>query len=250
MDIKTKSNWINPDYVYWKNVQIVEYDIKDGGLSIIKENKLLDQPLIDKLISQEKEIRNINIGKIQAKDKDLSKNMVEGFGDARERFVNNNNIAEVNILSVKKDAIFLINPKNINGIISENIEFRKKETYTSYLYINRKEFLYSAKTKGLTIKGFTQESKEYQKNFLLKDIKKFMRQAESVEPEVLFKSLKTYRENYLNKKLPTETYRNLDTGMYLIDGYEMSECDDSYIDKLDISYNYITYILPIIRELI
>ena len=107
--VSEKSNWINKNIKYLKNVSITEYDIHDGGLSIISEYQLLPKNKIEKLKTYEKQQKNIVIGKLQAKNPDLAKNMVEGFGKARDLFVTQNNIPIDNILTnaLTNEVIFL-----------------------------------------------------------------------------------------------------------------------------------------------
>lgn len=251
MNVQERSNWTNKEIEYLKNVIITEYDLASGGLSVIKEFKLLEQKYIDNLDQMEKEKKNITIGKLQAKLPQLAKNMVIGFGKARQLFVDQNQIPDENILSIKKDALFIINVDNINGHVSSNLNFRGKNKYSSYMRINDREFYYSSLSRSLDIKGISDDCKNYQEKYLLNDINKFIGQGERISPEMLYENLKKYQSDYLNKRLPIETYRNLDTGIFTMEGgFEMDTIDDSYIDQVDISYNYLFYVLPLIKLLI
>lgn len=243
INVLLKSNWTNKEIKYLKNVSIVEYDLQSGGLNIIKQFKLLPQEKINQLESFDKEKRNIAVGKLQIKDKDFSKKLVECFGTARSMFIEKNNIPDTQILSIKKDAIFLINCFNINGKVSEFLNFRNKNRYSSYMRINEKEFYFSA-DKDLDVKGLSEEAYDYQKDFLLADIKMFLNQNEKITPDILFNNLVEYRRKYLNKELPLETYRNLDTGVFEFDNFSLKEIDESLKDNLDISYNYKNYLMP------
>ena len=251
--VSEKSNWINKNIKYLKNVSITEYDIHDGGLSIISEYQLLPKNKIEKLKTYEKQQKNIVIGKLQAKNPDLAKNMVEGFGKARELFVTQNNIPIDNILTIKKDAIFLINMNNINGAVTKNIEFRPKNKYSSYINLCNKEFYLSFGE--LTIKGLSEESINLQKDYLLSDICRFLSQAEKIDSTLIVENLRKYSKEYLTKKLPLNTYRNLDNGQFELfsDGlgdYTLEEIDETFLDDLNISYNYLNYVLPMIHEIL
>lgn len=250
MNVQERSNWTNKQIDYLKNVNITEYDLASGGLSVIKENKLLSQKYITELDGMEKEKKNIIIGKLQAKIPDLAKNMVIGFGKARQAFVDLNNIPEENILSIKKDAIFLINCYNVDGKVSENLLFRAKNTYSSYIRLNNKEMYFSTITKELDVKGLSDEAFSLQEKYLLKDISRFLSMSEKISEEQLYLNLKKYRSDYLNRQLPIETYRQLDSGIFLVGNFEMNTVDDSYLDQVDISFNYQNYILPLIKILL
>ena len=251
MNVKDKSNWLNKDINYLKNVNITEYDLASGGLSVIKEYQLLPKDKIAILDKMDKESKNIAIGKLQAKLKNLAKNMVIGFGLARQSFVDLNTIPDENILAIKKDAMFLINCSGIEGNISDNLHFREKNTYTSYMYINRKEFYFSSSTREIDVKGVSEEVRTAQKDYLFSDFAKFMLIGEKGDPDLLMNKLTEYQIKYLSKKLPLETYRNLDTGLFTYsNNFELEYIDESFIDDLDISYNYMTYVLPMIQILL
>ena len=245
--VQQKSNYTNKNILYLKNVSITEYDLKSGGFNVIREFKLLPEDKIKLLETYEKDKRNIVIGKIQAKSSKLSKEMVEGFGKARTKFVELNRIPDENILSIKKDALFLINCNNIQGKVGEYLEFRMKNKYSSYMRLNNKEFYFSP-FEDLEVKGLSDECKEKQKDYLLKDINMFLNQNEKIPPEMLFNNLKKYRSNYLERKLPIETYRNLDTGVFNFGNFDLDDIDESFLTDLDISYNYINYVLPMIQN--
>jgi hypothetical protein len=74
--------------------------------------------------------------------------------------------------------------------------------------------------------------------------------SEKISEEQLYSNLKQYRHDYLNRLLPIETYRQLDTGVFLVGNFEMNTVDESYIDQIDISFNYQNYVLPLIRILL
>lgn len=250
MDLKSRSNWTSKSIVYLKNATITEYDLRSGGLSVIKQNRLLDQRYIDRLDAMEKPKRNIAIGKLQLRVKSLSKSMVEGFGDARQMFADQNGLTEADVLSVKKDAIFVINKRIDHMKVSEFLEFRPKNVYTSYMLIGTKEAYFSSMGNTLTIKGVSDAVREKQAGFLFRDAARFMRQSERVDRSLLYENLRKYRSDYLNRRLPIETYRNIDTGMFATDEYELDDVDDEYIESIDIAYDYIYFVLPMIRALL
>lgn len=249
MDLRSRSNWTNKNIVYLKNATITEYDLRSGGLSVIKQNRLLDQKYIDQLDAMDKTKKNIAIGKLQLRVKSLAKSMVDGFGDARQLFADRNDLTEADVLSVKKDAIFVINKRISSTKVSEFLEFRPKNTYTSYMLIGTREAYLSSTDNSITIKGVSDAVREKQAGFLFKDAARFMRQSERIDRSLLYENLRKYRSEYLNRKLPIETYRNIDTGMFATDDYELDDVDDDYLDSIDITYNYVYFVLPMIRAL-
>ena len=100
------------------------------------------------------------------------------------------------------------------------------------------------------VKGISDDSKRLQKEYFLKDIANILRSAERVNPPDLLMMLRSYRSKYLNRQLPIETYRNLLTGRFKCGKYDLDVVDDTMINDIDISQNYINFILPLIRILL
>ena len=73
--------------------------------------------------------------------------------------------------------------------------------------------------------------------------------------EDFFKVIQKYRSDYLNRKLPIESYRSLATGLFKTNGrreFEFDQLDDNDENKkiLNITDNYIGYILPLIQQIL
>lgn len=250
VSIAKETTYLNEYYRYLKNVEIVEWDIRSAGLSALKYNKALPQKYLDALESMPKWERTVTEGKLQRKYKNLSKLIIDTLAFAREQFVIENNIPADSILTIKKDALFLINYTPTKNIIAENFNFRRKNTYTSYINLNKKEFYYSSLDNNLEVKGLDSAVVEKQQDFILKDIRGFLRSGEKVSTEMIFRILKSYREKYLSRSLPIETYRELNTGYFRVDGYYYLNCNDEMKNEIDISQNYMNYILPLFQEIL
>lgn len=248
-EIAEKSNYLNKDILYLKNTTISEYDIKSAGFTVIKFKKLLPPEEIEQLEKADKQTRNILIGKRILKYPKISEEIINTLADIRKDFVVLNQIHDEDILSIKKDAIFLIKklPTNLKLDI---FEFRPKGKYTSYCYVNKKEFYYSSVTNTLDVKGISDESRVSQEKYLLNDIKRIMAMAEKITPDQLFLILKQYRSKYLNRQLNKETYRNMDNGKFEVNGYFLDTISDDSLADVDISQNYISYLVPLFKALI
>jgi hypothetical protein len=244
-----KTNYTNKDMVYIKNTSIVEYDIKSAGFTVIKFKKLLPQEEILELESIDKQERNIRIGKRILNYPKIGEEIINTLAEVRKDFVVLNEIYDNDILSIKKDAMFLIR-KNPSSLKIGMFEFRAKKSYTSYCYLNKKELYYSALDDSLELKGFTEEARTKQNDYLIKDIKRIMSMSEKLTNEQLFLFIKQYRSKYLNRQLSKETYRDIDTGKFSVDGYYMEEISDELLASVDISQNYINYLLPLFNAVI
>lgn len=245
---------------YIKNTKITEYDIKSAGFNIIREFNLINEEAIKELELLDKNSRTIAIGKMMMKNSDLSKELTKNFATVRKLFVLANNIQEEDILSIKKDAIFIIQktPKILK--FGTFIEFVPKNVYTSFACINGMEMYYSGYTKKLDIKNFKKDFDyealigsggeasdiDVESHPLIEKLKHFLALSEKVIQKDLFQALVNFRTKYINRELPIEVYREIKTGLYtLLD----SELTVKYVtedlrNKIDISRNYIDFLMP------
>jgi hypothetical protein len=244
-----RTNYLNKDILYLKNTQIAEYDIKSAGFTVIKSKGLLPKEEIQQLETIDKQQRNILIGKRILSFPRLSEEIITTLENVRKDFVVLNELYEDDILSIKKDAMFIIK-KNPQVLQIGDFEFRPKTKYTSYCYVNQKEFYFSSLTDELDVKGISEESRELQKDYLLKDIKKILSMSEKLSTDQLFTFLKQYRSKYLNKQLNKEVYRDMSNGKFSINGYYFDSVADEELENVDISQNYINYLVPLFKVLI
>jgi hypothetical protein len=256
MSILKNHNWTNKDIFNLRLTPIREYDMKDAGFSIIKLAKIFDKETIEWLTRLDKQKRNIAIGKMQKENPEITNILMDGFIQARLDFAKANDIADDDVLSIKKDAIFLINKIATNLKFGE-IEFVHKNKYSSYYFLNDKEFYYSSWNKILTTKGLGSHIIDCQKNFFLNDLRKIMFSAERCNQKDLVRILKEYRTNFLKKELKLETYRemNQDNSFRIneqIGGLPvlLDDISENERDILDVSYNYIAYLIPLISLLV
>ena len=262
INLAERTLYLNEDINYIKDTLISEYDIKSAGFSVIKYKKLLPDDIIEKLENMNKLSRNIQIGLYMREQKTLAKEINDTLAEVRKEFIIQNNLEEEDILSIKKDAIFVIRKKPTNLLIFGYFQFRPKDVFTSYMNLNNKEFYYSSLDKSFLIKGLSEtrdymygekiDDIDYDTEPLLKDIKHFMALAEKISQDALYGQLLRYRHKYLNKELEKKTYRNLLTGYYDLvnNNFKLKDIDNELMKDLDISYNYVNYILPMINCLI
>jgi hypothetical protein len=250
-ELVERTNYLNKDIEYLKNVNIIEYDIRSAGFTTLKYKKLLPSDEIQKLKDMKNDIRNIYIGKQIRKHPKIGEELINTLIDVRKDFVVLNQIMEDDILSIKKDALFLIKKEPHYLTVREIFEFRPKKKYTSYAYINGKEFYYSSHDDVLEVKGISKEFQEKQKDYFLTNIKKIFEMSEKLMPDQIFAYLQRYRSKYLARQLDKNVYRQLDTGNFVIRGdYKMDQISDKLVEDVDIVYNYVNYLVPLFRLLL
>jgi len=250
LSVSKKTNYLNTDYLYLRNVTISEWDIHAAGFSVLKYKKVLPEKELAELEAMDKHKRTVREGLLQKYNPEVAKLIISTLEDVRYQYVLQNSISYDSILSIKKDAFFLINKIPKKNTVFDIFEFRKKGTYTSYLQLNKKEFYYCAYNRTLETKGISKEYLENDNCQFLKDIQNFMSLAERANAIDLFRVFRDYRERYLNYELPLETYRELDTGSFRIGKYVMNDVKEKFKHDLDISQNYLNYFLPLIQNIL
>lgn len=260
-----KDLYRNSDIDYIQNMRITEYDMKTAGFNIIKELKLLSDEQINQLEELSKSDRNIAIGKLMKNNAEFSKNLTEGFKTFRQKFCKMNHIEDADVLAVKKDAIFLLRKIPEHLQVGKYIQFVPKHTYTSYAYINGIECYYDGfnnvlHTKNLKL-DFDSEvlysrgeimDQDLNDFKIIRDIKNIMRLAETKTKGELFSYLQKYRDNYLRKKLPIETYREVSSGLFSIVGQDNKTkfLGEEGKEIVDISDNFMAILLPFFQILL
>lgn len=238
---------------------IIEWDMKRAGLSLIREYKLLPVDTILKLEGMEKRLADETVGKMQISNRDLSVGLEKAFTEVINKFLEVNELdIATDIISIKKDAVFVIN-KNIKvDTFGEYIRFVNKNKYKRYLYLKPLEF-YITSDWDVDIKGLTSDAKvrneilQAHENGIMNLIKSFLDYAEKegMRKDKLYKFLHDFVVMYKNRELDYDYYREFSiTNKYRYQflGAETlaDNIDDSMLEKVNIEYNYKTIIMPLI----
>ena len=197
-----KSVWFNSNIEYLFNVELTEFDLKDAGYNLIKEYKLLPSEEIERLSKMDKGVkRHIEIGMIQKNNPEFSKKLQEKFADMRYIFINSNNLKDDDIVSVKKDALFIIG--QVKNKKFGKLEFRQKNVYSSYLrFPNIQNLEIYWNNIQPDIKGMTEHAinrhRLYMYNFINEMIKLIENNSPSVKRKML-KFISDYKYNLLDE---------------------------------------------------
>lgn len=243
------------DYDYIIAKRIIEYDIKSAGFNLCKYYRLLSKDKIKYLETLSKADQKIQIGKYMKSDIDFNKNHTKSFKWIRKEFFKSNQLKDSDIISIKKDAIFIVSKKCKNCKF-ENVEFVEKNVYTSYHRFGNIELYYNSKTDTLDVKGINNDLLYQHKSFM-NILKRIFKLLEENKHDEFIKFMKRFVDDYKNKRLNYKYYREFNAGsdFILINKgtnqnyvFGVGSMDSSLDDRLDISYNYINYILPIIQR--
>ena len=228
--------------------EIYEYDIKSAGFNLIKRNKLIDDYKIKRLESLPKKVRQIQIGLMTRADKKLKDDLNNAFIDIRREFFEANRLEDDHILSIKKDAIFTFKP--CQETLFENVEFVKKNVYTSFLLIDKKEIYVNKST--LHVKGISDDKVELHRNGICDVLHTSLMMLENLNQSQLKTFLVEVSDMYKRRELPIEFYRefNRESCYRYIDDKGVLFETIGDVNMIDIRYNYINILVALQNILI
>ena len=244
-------NYINPNIRFIRNEYIVEYDMKEAGFSIIKEFNLLPISDIQRLQLMDNKKRHIEIGKMERQDKTISTNKLFHLREIRKQFIFDNDISEHEVISIKKDAL-LVRKYCDKCSYGDNIYFRNKNTYTSYMRLTDVKpaiELYYGLNK-LDVKGISDDKLIYHQHGMLAFFNGLFKFLEESNDNKLYKYYNTFIDNYKNLHLNIDAYRQFDSISMLNKGDVLFELNSPTIDDVDISYNLMKILIPIAKYII
>ena len=244
----------NKDIEFFINNQIIEYDIKSAGLSLAKEYKYLDSKIIKKLDNMSKEERNRMMGIMKIKNKQLIKNENKALVEARKKFIEANNIDNDNIISIKKDALFV--SKECYNLQLGEIEFVPKNKYSSYMFLNNIEFYYSRLK--LDIKGINDDLLKLHKDYMLTFFKQYLQYIEMGKSTKLLDFIAGFVYRYKSRDLDIGYYREFNAlSLFKLNKqtsygteYLIKYIDEESFNDIDIGYNFFRYLIPLMISLI
>ena len=193
---------------------IREYDISKANINILYWKGALDKSTYDELYRSPRDVRQYVIGNLQ-KETRINDILMNGFIECRKIFLQENGLTDSDILSIKKDAIFVINkvPKLTKF---DNIEFVNKNIYTSYMsFFNKKIELYysSSKVTGtglehIDVKGISDKNIKYHEEFMLDFLYYVFDMVENDSLENIISGFNRFYHSYINRELNIGYYRN------------------------------------------
>lgn len=229
--------------------EIIEWDIHSANTSLMRYYKLCDEKLIEKAESLKKDERVIFIGKMMRKSKDFAINLENAFTSIMKEFIKVNNLQEEDIVSFKKDAVFVRNKKITTSKFGE-VEFIPKNKYSGLILIPGYEFYYSENT--IDVKGISDDVLPLHKDGVLAFISNIMEVYSSFND--LNRFLKSYSDAYKKRELYYNAYREFTSDSkfrVMMFGEEvlMDEINDELLQSTNIIFNYMKIYLPILKLL-
>lgn len=220
----------------------------------MKTFHLLPESEIQLIESMDKKDRVIFVGKLMQKDKGFAKKLETGFNDVVNQFISENKLdREDDITDIRRDAVYVVNKPILHPKIGE-CNFIAKNRYHGFIRCSSLEFLF--RDDGIDVKGLNDvilPKFEMGPLSMIQDIYDACSEFRMNRFRVnqYFKRLLVA---YKQRELPLEYYREFNsTARFKLNMYGKvflsDDVSESDIDFLDISYNYLNILIPLIRTL-
>lgn len=241
----TYSNLFNKDVYTIAETYVVsgiyEYDISKANINILFEKGVIGEETYNSLFYSDKKCREVTVGMMQ-KDKDIAKALSDGFKEFRHMLFQTNLIQDNEIISIKKDAVFVTRPL-VNTIFGR-VEFKLKNVYSLMIKLDALEIYYGLDINGkehvIDIKGIKDEKLETYDNYFFNILIAIFNLITMHSYVAALDLLNQYIEAYSNLKLDISTYREFNK-LYMFrikNSIYMSDMVlPEHIDCIDITYN-------------
>jgi hypothetical protein len=252
-DLYMKHNYVNRNLVYLKNNIIREYDMVNAGINILHHYNVLSDEEYKNLNEMDKLSKNIVVGKFLKKNPDINESLMNEFINIRKELFEINGINDDDILSIKKDAVFIIN-KRLNKLkLNEDFIFQEKNKYAGYINIDRKEFYYNVDKREFDIKGYSDFIKKFHKNYLFKELEELLYLDMINEKNMVFEKLIQLKYDFLERNLDKGYYLDITQGKYIFNAigsmYGLDDMDDNLKPYCFINNN-LNFILRIVSTIL
>lgn len=236
--------------------RITEYDLKQANLACLEASGKIDKTLIDQLRDMPKQDREVLVGKMQQRDKTFVKIIRGGIQHAREMLFEANMLQDIEIVSIKNDAVFVAGRK-LKHTTFGPFQFVPKGTYSLFMKLDKRtEFYYDRKHRTVVIKGISDDvvNDPDQQHGMIQFLSTVFQYLVTDRRDALRQYLIQFADDYKKKNLPIEYYKelnseniyrsNFELGEYGYFQYQASEDDLPLINGI---YNYTRYVLPMIQ---
>lgn len=224
---------------------IREYDLSKANINVLYSKGVIDYSMYAKLLVASREERQITIGLLERENKEVINILKDGIIEAKKMLFEANDIQDGDILSIKNDAVFVINKWLNYTKFGDYIEFKLKSTFTSFVYLNGIEIYYgydkisgieNIQTKGLGKKEYLHT------NFMIDFIAYLFSEMEVGDVKDAISSLSDFYMDYVSGNLDIGYYREFNSeSMYSIinSSYKVLYMDnDEYTKKRVVNMNY------------
>lgn len=234
------------------NVYIYEYDISKANINILHSKGIIDKQTYDYLYNAERMKRQIYIGNLQ-KDPKIAQALKEGFIEYRHKLFMSNNIQDYEVLSIKKDAIYVIS-RRLQNTSFGLVNFIEKNWYSGFYKIKNLELYYRYNRinndETLDVKGINDNILVLHNNHFMSFLKDLFCTLQCNGVSTALALLKDFYMSYITRSLSIEYYREFNnTSEYRILGTQYSRYTIILNNPINLNILDISYNLSIIIEL-
>ena len=235
-------NYVCPDR--FVSGQITEYDIRQANINILYKYNIIDEKYYNYLVHVPKIQREVIIGNLIKEDKNKYNIIQKGIKESKCQLFDANNIKEYEVVRIANDAVYVNRSNGLQYTIFDGIEFVPKSTSTCYLKLYNILFFIDFGTNiNVVIKGLGENYDIHQP--MISIIVNIINELEYAGVKDAMKSLNSFIDDYLNRRLGVEYYRELTPeALYRVYGGEFFLSTLNTLLPEDINYN-----LYILREL-
>lgn len=201
-----------------KSVNIYEYDIAKANISVLLNKGLISKSYYDFLYRQDNMVRKVIIGKLERTNREITRQKQQGIEEAKKYLFTANHIQESEVISIKNDAVFVT--RELTELTYGHVNFTLRNRYTLFMRVFSCELYYTYNpvddTEVLDIKGINNEVLKLHEGYMLDFLKELLNvyQTEGIVNAILL--LKGFYKAYMSKQLDLDFYRDLTTGLFLL----------------------------------
>ena len=246
--------WKNLDFDKVINSRIIEWDIKSGNTSIMRAFNLCPIERIQELEEMKKQDRVIAVGNMM-KDSEFSKKLESGFNQVVNEFMELNGLnKDDDVLRIMRDAVYVINKPIKYDTIREYCHFIPKNEYIGYFFLSPYEFFISQH--DIDVKGIDDEKLKSHENGTLRVIRDVYDACVeyNMDQVKINAFMKGVVDAYIHRDLEFDAYREFNNeSNFRINMYGHEVLSDAITERdlsdVDISFNYLKIIIPLIKLL-
>lgn len=199
------------DFPYIISQYIREYDISKCNINMLLLGNKIDKKLYDYLYNADKFYREKYIGNMIKEDSSVYRIIKDGVIKYRNILFRENNIEESDIVSIKNDAVFIVNKILDHTIFDNIVEFKNKNIYTSFLKVGKLELYYNINTDIIDVKGINDIKLQKHNNYLLDLIKTLIYLIEMNDLSTAVSIINDFYFNYINYNLDYGYFRTFNS---------------------------------------
>ena len=212
-ELYMEKSYFNPLYDFIISRYIREYDMEKSNISILYDQGIIDYQKYCELYNAPRQYRQEYVGKLILKNSSIQTILDNGVMDAKEKLFKANNLSQNNVLTIKNDAVFVIDQR-LSITEFGTIKFKEKNTYTSFYKLGNKNakelyYYYDAISgfEKLDVKGINDNLLYLHEPYFMEFLKQLFCSAQIESMNDCLEILNVYYNQYVNRKLEIGHYR-------------------------------------------